>query len=61
MVLYILRAVRVEDVTEKHASVRVELEAQQRSGGLVTAHFKQQTKNPTKEVKSQAIQKSKDE
>lgn len=46
MSLFILRAVRIEDETEKQASIRAEVVAQQRSGGLVTAHFQKQP-NPT--------------
>ena len=42
MSLFILRAVRIEDETEKQASIRAEVVAQQRSGGLVTAHFQKQ-------------------
>lgn len=37
MLLFIVRAVRIEDETEKHASTSEESLAQERSGGLVTA------------------------
>lgn len=43
MSLFILRAVRIEDETEKQASIKAEVVAQQRSGGLVTAHFQKQS------------------
>lgn len=56
--LFIVRAVRIEDETEKRGSISTEAIAQLRSGGLVTAHFQQQQ---LQQASPKRIEKSKDE
>ncbi len=51
MTLFIVRAVRIEDETERKASIRAEVVAQQRSGGLVTAHFQKEDKSSSSTIR----------